>query len=327
MLPSGKEELQRLLLAIVALEQRLNRLSGLEAKDVAMRAEWAADVARLTLAVIESAVELTVVAEAPSRPREPRGEAHPAQQPSLRSQLESLQHAIAAMAAFGRGDHAEGVHETLASVKDYAHLLPRELCQFLPLMADLAAAASVEDVQAALSAAAAPLGNWRAKRQQRFSASISALAGLSGGGELPMSSRLSFGGNAGLAGGPLAAVGFDLARHIEGSSWTIGGFLSILDVGQLAYVRIHTGLTDTPGGATGASTASEVSFLSVLSPGAYLRIGAGSSPLTFGVGAAFAPQMRKYLFSTASGAADQDLFSLLRLTAFLAVDVSLFRIH
>ena len=303
---------RRLFTNVSELEKRLRRIDDLQNKGTAFRAEWAADVTRMTLAVISSSVELLCNERAKS----------------LQQMLQTLKQVVAALAAFSRGDYPEGLRATLEAVKPYVQHIPQAAQQFLPLLIDLAAAQTVEDVQAALSAAAAPMGSWRAKRQAPLTITVSALAGLSGGGEFPLSRQLSFTPQAGFAGGPLAALGLDLAWRVRGPQyWTLGMFVSVLDLGQLAYARVASIDGMEKSDTVRAKTASEVSFLSVLAPGTFLRVGAGNTPLTFGIGAAVAPQLRQYFITPPGGSESSGLFSMLRVMAFLAVDVTLSRIH
>lgn len=87
----------------------------------------------------------------------------------------------------------------------------------------------------------------------------------------------------GVAIAPLAAVGLDASGPVGKRGWTLGFFTSILDLGQLVSARVTEGADQK--GEEGAATASEVAFISVLSPGAYFKIGIGQSPFTMGAGA------------------------------------------
>jgi hypothetical protein len=193
-----------------------------------------------------------------------------------------------------------------------------ELRRYVLLVADLAAAKDAEAVHAALQSAAAPVGGWRIKRR-RFTASLSALAGVAGSVEwLP--ERANYGATI----SPMAAVGLDLSGPVGKRGWTFGGFVSIVDLGQLVSARLSGRAVQS--GDEGAKTASEVSVLSVLSPGGYLKVGAGRSPFTFGAGVAYAPAMRTYFYRPAGAATDVigDPFAALRVSFFVAVDVTIF---
>ncbi len=103
---------------------------------------------------------------------------------------------------------------------------------------------------------------------------------------------------------------------------TAGGFFSILDLGQLVSARLAPKITAEGDKAT---TASEVKVLSVLSPGAYFKLGIARTPLVVGVGAAYAPALRGYYKTTSTGAAqDTGALATIRIGVFIAVDVTIF---
>lgn len=246
-------------------------------------------------------------------------------QPKIPHGVDHLRLSLQAADAMLCGDYGEGVRklvELLDKLLEHAASLDQAqkqtlmtLRRYVMLAADLAAAKDSEAVHAAIQAAAAPVGGWRIKRQA-FTVSFSALAGLTFGGEyLPRKGEVH---DVGLTIAPMAAVGIDLSAPIR-RGWTVGSFLSILDLGQLVSARLYGKQED-------ASTASEVDFISVLSPGAYLKFGIGRTPFVFGAGLAYAPNQRGYIYkSTAPEATtEKEIFSAMRFGMFVAVDVTIF---
>lgn len=192
----------------------------------------------------------------------------------------------------------------------------KELRRYVLILVDLTAAKDSESVQAALQSAAAPVGGWRMKRE-KFGASLTALVGFAG--SLEFTTRED---KPGVAISPLAALGLDLSGPVGRRGWTLGGFLSVIDLGQLVSARL-TGRQADPT-KEGASTASEVQFLSVVSPGAYFKVGIGRSPFAMGLGVAYAPQMRKYYYTPeGSSRLLGDPLSVLRVSVYVAVDATI----
>jgi hypothetical protein len=196
------------------------------------------------------------------------------------------------------------------------------LRRYIVLAADLAAAKTSAEVQAAIQAAAAPVGGWRIKRQG-FTVSLSALAGVHFGVEVvPKKDH-------GVTIAPIASVGIDLSGPVGKKGVTLGGFVSILDLGQLVSARLYSNADRKPEeGATEekAETASEVKVVSVLSPGAYFKVGLGRSPFVFGAGAVYAPALRGYFKGPNAGVekVETAVLSAIRIGIFLAVDVTIF---
>lgn len=233
---------------------------------------------------------------------------------------------LEAVDAMLRGDYARGVRgavkllDAILAVAGATRRDPdalQELRKYVVLVADLAAAKDSQAVSAAISAAAAPVGGWRLKRK-RFTVSLSALVGLSGSGEYIAARK-----NLGFTVAPLAALGLDFSGPVGRHGWTLGAFGSILDLGQLVSARLGEHVEK---GEEGAATASEVALVSILSPGAYFKVGVGRSPFTFGAGVAYAPAMRTvyYASSDAAGGVTGDAFAALRFGVFVAVDVTIF---
>jgi hypothetical protein len=223
------------------------------------------------------------------------------------------------------GKYGDAISQLIIVLNTDKHPWPEDIRRYLPMLTDLAAAKSPSDVQAAIQAGAAPLGTWRRKTHERMF-SIVAYPGVQGGGEVAVSaSPTQSVASAPLlppaaAGGLFAPIGIEYTYPIGDSGYSGGFFLSILDVGALTWTRIQ----QTANGSTSPNTQPEVSFAQVLSPGLYYRMGLFNSPFVAGVGASYAPSLRKYTFDDASGQSQQGISSFIRVGAFLAVDVTLF---
>lgn len=226
--------------------------------------------------------------------------------------------------------YADAIRELLVVLDDILAALPNdeslvEVRRYVLFVTDLASAKSPDEVKAALDSAAAPVGGWRIKRRQRFTWSVSALVGVNVMGEIPIPGRA--GVKSGVAIGPMAALGFDFAWRVprkvaSKNPSTVGVFVSAIDLGQLVSARLTSEVRkeDQPG----PKTASEVSFISVLSPGAFFRVGIANTPFTVGAGLSYAPAMRTYYYQSAPNTLAASPFSLIRVGLFLGIDATLF---
>jgi hypothetical protein len=184
-------------------------------------------------------------------------------------------------------------------------------------------------VRSALEAVVAPVGSWRMKRRRPM-VSLGALVGGGGGFEWT------------LAGGGLidprpvgsvsllGAVGLDVSFPVRSS--TLGGFLSVVDVGGL--MSLPTGqLQGTLLGEDGTMRQSvfeispRVSPEQVLSPGLYFRWGIFSTPLVLAVGGSITPFARHVQELRTEPIPSGNVFSrdvsVFRAGAFLSADVTL----
>jgi len=229
-----------------------------------------------------------------------------------------------AVALIVAGDYAEGLRKTIdlfaLLAKEPGVTLPEGIRRYLPLAVDLASAHTPDDVQAALESAAAPVGGWRRKHYQR-TASLTGFVGLTGGYETPRTEGLRSAVPSGWAAGAFASVGIDVSFPVCKNS-AMGFFLSVLDLGQLTSSRLTSTVKGTGSEEVRADTAPEVNVTQVFSPGLYGHISLGDSPFTLGIGASFAPALRKYFFTDPADPATQAL-STWRVGAFLAVDVTI----
>jgi hypothetical protein len=199
----------------------------------------------------------------------------------------------------------------------------RLVVRTLSFLVDAANAKTPEEFRAALDSAAAPLGGWR-RKTRGFVASLGAMAGLTAGAEL-----LLEGGKArpGAYIAPQAMLGLDLAapvcRHCKRRS-SLGGFVSVLDVGQLASQRlagdVKDDLADTMG-VEGVEEKPTIGVAQVLSPGLYGRLGIAETPITLLVGFCFVPDLRATRSAAWGPAIDA---WVMHVGASLSVDITLF---
>jgi hypothetical protein len=177
--------------------------------------------------------------------------------------------------------------------------------RFLGFAANVAAARSAEEVEQALRAAAAPIGSYRAKRNQAGewgprSASIAGYVGGAAGWE---------------RGGPSSAahVGASVPFGLE-LSWGVpfgafSFFAPVLDLGTVASMRV---------GGDDVEAMPEIGFRQVFAPGLFLMIhGSRDLPLTFGVGVQAVNNLRK---SETTGTQ----FGVTRLSFMGGIDATLF---
>jgi hypothetical protein len=126
----------------------------------------------------------------------------------------------------------------------------------------------------------------------------------------------------GYAAGVFAPVGIDLTWPLSKHHVSMGLFGSVIDVGQVTWARLSD--TNDPANHVKADVSSTVDFGQVLSPGAYLHVSLGHSPITAGLGVSFAPALRRYTFRSGAGAMPEvDQLSTVRFGAFLAVDITI----
>ncbi|MFO0563507.1 MAG: hypothetical protein U0269_36120 [Polyangiales bacterium] len=234
--------------------------------------------------------------------------------------------------AISRGDLPRIVVETTRALAalSVSFGLPEPVVRGLVLAAEVASAQSPEQVRTALEAVVAPVGSWRMKRRRPM-VSLGALVGVGGGAEWT------------LAGGGiidprpvgsvalLGAVGLDVSFPVRSS--TLGGFLSVVDLGGL--MSLPTGeLQATVLGEDGSMRSSlfevspRVSPEQVLSPGLYFRWGIFNTPLVLAVGGSVTPLARHVQELRTGGSMMGSVISrdvsVLRAGVFLSADVTLF---
>jgi len=229
------------------------------------------------------------------------------------------------LVAHGRGDLASVAVQVTGAVGALdadVHIDP-DIVRGLLLAAEIATAESPDEVRAALDSVVAPVGAWRMKRERPM-VSVGGLVGAAGGLEWAVGSGLSDPDSV-AAGALLGSLGIDVSFPVDAS--TLGFYVSVLDVGGLMSLPFGTlrATVRTPAGEARAELDVEprISAVQVISPGLYLRWGLPGMPLVLGVGGSVVPLARHV--RTAAGSADpfEADVSILRLSAFLAVDVTL----
>jgi hypothetical protein len=184
-------------------------------------------------------------------------------------------------------------------------------------LTDVAAAQSPADAQAAIEAAAAPVGSWRQKRGAgRRTLWINGYVGGQLGAEWLVGAHAP--GGAALHGGLFAPIGLEADLGF-GRAWSIGVLASVLDLGALVDIR-----SSSTSGAATVNNNANVGARQVFSPGAYvvvgLGLGNGGIPISVGLGASLSPELR----SVDLGDGTTRDVNALRVNGFLAVDVSIF---
>jgi hypothetical protein len=221
-------------------------------------------------------------------------------------------------------DYTAAGTDLVTATRDFGVPIPESVKKYLAFVIDLASAKTSDDVQASIDRVAAAVGGWKLKHQH-MTLSVSAYAGVIGGYETPQTSLVSNAAttkpSGGWAAGLFAPVGLDLSGPIGKGTLSQGFFLSVLDVGQLTWARLSNASEDND--MSKADVASNTSFAQVLSPGLYYHLGLGHSPFTVGIGASYAPALRKYTITTATGGVETDSLSTLRVGMFLSIDVTI----
>jgi hypothetical protein len=225
-----------------------------------------------------------------------------------------------ALDAYDKIAHREYAHVYVAVALAWTALsftsagkkLDREIRKYMPFIAEVAAAKTADDVKRAIETAAAPVGAALAKRGTGHrTIAINAFAGGIVGGE--RSFQLGKKTHDAWHGGLFVPVGVDVSWGL-GDSFSLGGFLSVLDLGAIANFRWgDDAATDT------IENAPQIGLKQVVSPGAYFVL--GFDRVAFGVGASMAPELRKVTM----GNAVIEHASTVRVGAFLAIDVTMFQ--
>ncbi|HET9627482.1 MAG TPA: hypothetical protein VFP84_39265 [Kofleriaceae bacterium] len=183
-------------------------------------------------------------------------------------------------------------------------------------LADVASAKTAGDAQKAIEAAAAPVGSWRQKRGAHNTAWINGYLG----GQVGVEHLFGTGAvnDYSFQGGLFAPIGLEVDHGFSGT-WSVGLLASALDLGALVDFRAASDKATV-------KTNANVGARQVFSPGAYvllgIGLGKGGVPLTLGAGASISPELRSIELGNGT---TRDV-NALRFNAFLAVDVSIFRL-
>ena len=205
--------------------------------------------------------------------------------------------------------------------------LPTSATQALAFGASLLEAESAEDVDAIIERFALPVGSWRAKLSARsewhFFASLSAYVGFAGGREwYPMPADARGTSLHSETGGLHATFGLDLTLY-AGTHYHLGLYFPILDLSNYVSAPIDLGLDED---SAGDQVDASYDLRSVVAPGVFARVGLGRSPFVFGLGASYVPRAREASLQMLDGSSDHRVLDAIRVSAFLAVDVTLFRL-
>ncbi len=208
--------------------------------------------------------------------------------------------------------------------------LPPAVGQVMPFVVELANATTSDHVAKALETAAAPVGGYQGKFE-RFTVSLNALLGVSGGFEwLDDGTQVTNSPILGL----IAPVGVHAAGPVS-DNVHLGVMASVLDLGNLAAVRLDNE-TQTGATRTSVENPSRVSFAQVFGPGFYGTLGLGlgttpRSPFLIGAGVSLVPGGREVTTTTTRTTPEGGVETVtstttetaVRASIFLAVDVTL----
>lgn len=187
-----------------------------------------------------------------------------------------------------------------------------ELCPRLPMLGEVAAAKSQDEMEAALDRVISPLGAWKRKQSERVFA-LNSMLGVAGGYE-----ELRGDGNSGKNAtyGAYLPIGLEISWPVPSRRiGSIAAGASILDLGAIVS---YSDKGELDGGETSSKANSDWSSLT--SPGIYVAVAFKDSPFRAGISLSRTPALRSVAFD---GGVEKDVDST-RLMLFFAVDVTLF---
>jgi len=197
----------------------------------------------------------------------------------------------------------------------------KDLFKYITLIADISHAQNTQEVRTIVDRAILPVGSYAIKRSTGFSVAVNAYAGIAVGREWT-----NQGSNNWSSAG--AAIGFSLPIGIS-INWSKGDednmahsntfFLSLLDLGAIANYNL--GNTEDDGETI--STAPEITFANVFSPGFSYIYGCKKSPVSISLGGQYMPNLREITDASniVLGTADA-----VQLKLGILVDVPLFNV-
>jgi hypothetical protein len=188
---------------------------------------------------------------------------------------------------------------------------PPKLCARLPLLGEVAASKTQEEVEAALDRLISPLGAWK-RKQSEWVVSLNAMAGIAGGWEELQDVSES---------GDHSTYGLYMPIGIE-SSWAvpwkrIGAVAVGAQAVDLGAIVSYSEKTTVEGGES--STEANTEWSSITSPGVYVAVAFRNTPFRLGVSYSKTPKLRSVNFSDGT---ERDVDST-RLLIFVTVDVTL----
>ncbi len=204
--------------------------------------------------------------------------------------------------------------------------VPEDFMRIAMFVIDITEAKTADEIQGILDAAILPVGSYRMKRQPYSRAIfLQGFAGFTGGYELPDHNSVSQTYD-GLFGGLFLPVGIEYAAAnrscgvSETSCGYNGIFISIIDVGAIGSFNLSSNSSDL--------AIPSLTIQNVLSPGLFYTNGLRNAPITWGVGARFAPELREISVDPAGAMATLNgtVLSSVQFNAFLAVDIPLARV-
>ena len=182
------------------------------------------------------------------------------------------------------------------------------------VIADIATADSAEEVQSAIEQAAEPIGSWR-RKHHRPGVTINGYVGAMGGYELDPTDTIENGSFI----APTISLGFEGHWPLgNNGGGRMGIYIPVIDVGNLASIRLSD---DDDDSLLNVETSPDVELSQLFAPGIYVTFGMGATPISLGVGMNYIPALR----DPSDGSRGNQ--SVLRVGAFLAVDLSLIRLR
>jgi hypothetical protein len=183
-------------------------------------------------------------------------------------------------------------------------------------MAALVEAETPEDAKRAIESVALPPGSYSIKRESRFSVALNGYVGVFAGHEyIKNVTNKTVVNNYAIT----APIGFSFSwgniQRKDKRPWSIGGFISLIDLGAVASYRFGAG-SDT------VKTVPTIQLKHLLAPGLFAEFGIGGTPLTLGVGAQMGPRLRK-VGDNANEVGDM----YWRFGASLKVDIPIFNLY
>ena len=204
--------------------------------------------------------------------------------------------------------------------------IPEELIKITMFIVDVSQAKSADEIQGILDAAILPVGSYRMKRQPYSRAIyLQGFAGFTGGYESLNANGVNQNYD-GFFGGLFLPVGFEYAAAnqncgLKNESCGYNGiFISIIDVGAIGSFSLNENSEQL--------SIPALTFQNVLSPGLFYTNGLRNAPITWGLGARFAPELRQISVDANGPMATLNGKPLnsVQFNAFLAVDIPLARI-
>lgn len=207
-------------------------------------------------------------------------------------------------------------------------------------MAHIVESDSVEEVKAAIEAAALPVGSFTIKRHAEWNISINSYLGASYGWE-----RVKNVGTTNKTSDVLgvhAPVGIALSHRLwstnKGGTWgSLSLFASLLDLGAVAQFRLENPATDIIETDSLQTTSfdelPDLKLKNLFAPGGYVVWGISNSPLALGFGAQYGPALRDITVTTEDETGMQIAEAVIsessawRYGFFLSVDLPLLNLY